>query len=305
MCLSMKRARGDAPPPAPPDICFKSPDHQRQKVIQSELVPAPPDISSQLLEKRPKQRRWIEKRAKPRRWSEEEDAGLAKAVAEHGPKNWKMISELVPGRNHTQCLQRWSKVLRPGLIKGHWTDEEDATLKTMVTDLAIGGTIKSWSAVADRIGGRTSKQCRERWFNHLDPNIKRGDYSSEEDHIILAQQGKIGNRWSLISAMLPGRTEDAVKIRCKILQRIRNGFGPLTGQGKKTTAPQSSPTANPTADAPGAIHDAAAAYAPGATSHHAADATHANGYACGCNTTMSADHPNEHRPLYEALHASL
>jgi hypothetical protein len=103
----------------------------------------------------------------------------------------------------------------------------------MVTDLAIGGTIKSWSAVADRIGGRTSKQCRERWFNHLDPNIKRGDYSSEEDHIILAQQGKIGNRWSLISAMLPGRTEDAVKIRCKILQRIRNGFGPLTGQGKK------------------------------------------------------------------------
>merc|ERR1712072_1613324 len=102
-------------------------------------------------------------------------------------------------------------------------DGEDDMLRQMVEALAEGGTINSWAAVAERIEGRTSKQCRERWFNHLDPNIKRGNYTAEEDQIILAQQKKIGNRWSLISAMLPGRTEDAVKIRCKILQRMRSG----------------------------------------------------------------------------------
>jgi len=235
MCLCSKRARSEGvPPPAPPSPSFKSPDHQRRKVLQAVHAAAPPgDISSRLLEKRPKQRRWIEKRAKPRKWTDDEDASLAKAIEQHGPKNWKMISMLVPGRNHTQCLQRWSKVLRPGLIKGHWTDSEDEALRQMVEALAEGGTIKSWAAVAERIEGRTSKQCRERWFNHLDPNIKRGNYTAEEDQIILAQQQKIGNRWSLISAMLPGRTEDAVKIRCKILQRLRSGGKSASKQPKK------------------------------------------------------------------------
>jgi len=35
----------------------------------------------------------------------------------------------------------------------------------------------------------------------------------------LREQAKLGNRWSIISAMLPGRTEDAVKIRWKTLDR--------------------------------------------------------------------------------------
>jgi len=74
------------------------------------------------------------------------------------------------------------------------------------------------------ITGRTSKQCRERWFNHLDPSIKRGNYTAEEDRLILEEQARIGNRWSIISAMLPGRTEDAVKIRWKTLNRMqKNG----------------------------------------------------------------------------------
>jgi len=45
-----------------------------------------------------------------------------------GAKNWKYIAEFVPNRNHTQCLQRWGKVLAPNLVKGHWTPEEDSRL---------------------------------------------------------------------------------------------------------------------------------------------------------------------------------
>ena len=32
------------------------------------------------------------------------------------------------------------------------------------------------SVIADLFPGRTGKQCRERWHNHLNPGIKKGDW---------------------------------------------------------------------------------------------------------------------------------
>ncbi|KAG7377882.1 hypothetical protein PHYPSEUDO_010886 [Phytophthora pseudosyringae] len=166
-------------------------------------------------------------KAVPKRWTQEEDEKLREAVGRHGERNWKSIAEEVPGRNHTQCLQRWTKVLAPGLVKGHWRPEEDDLLKELVAEGR-----KNWGQVATRIPGRTSKQCRERWYNHLDPSIIRGEYSTEEDRMILDAQARLGNRWSAIAAMLPGRTEDAVKIRWKSLCRVRKGQG-RRGQADK------------------------------------------------------------------------
>ncbi|KAL4139961.1 hypothetical protein PRNP1_009790 [Phytophthora ramorum] len=166
-------------------------------------------------------------KAVPKRWTPEEDEKLREAVNRHGERNWKSIAEEVPGRNHTQCLQRWTKVLAPGLVKGHWRPDEDDLLKELVAEGR-----KNWGQVATRIPGRTSKQCRERWYNHLDPSIVRGEYSAEEDRMILDAQARLGNRWSAIAAMLPGRTEDAVKIRWKSLCRVRKGQG-RRGQADK------------------------------------------------------------------------
>ncbi|GMF31246.1 unnamed protein product [Phytophthora lilii] len=56
-------------------------------------------------------------KSNPRRWSKHEDESLRLAVERSGERNWKAIADQVPGRNHTQCLQRWTKVLKPGLIK--------------------------------------------------------------------------------------------------------------------------------------------------------------------------------------------
>ncbi|TDH74184.1 hypothetical protein CCR75_003047 [Bremia lactucae] len=166
-------------------------------------------------------------KAIPKRWTPEEDEKLREAVGRHGERNWKSIAEEVPRRNHTQCLQRWTKVLAPGLVKGHWRPEEDDLLKELVAEGR-----KNWGQVATRIPGRTSKQCRERWYNHLDPSIIRGEYTPEEDRMILSAQSRLGNRWSAIAAMLPGRTEDAVKIRWKSLCRVRKGHG-RRGQSDK------------------------------------------------------------------------
>ena len=104
----------------------------------------------------------MNRKAPPRKWTDQEDRMLSEAVKAHGAKNWKHISQFVQDRNHTQCLQRWGKVLAPNLKKGHWTGEEDTLLVCLVKELAQDGQVKNWGEVAGRIEGRTSKQCRER-----------------------------------------------------------------------------------------------------------------------------------------------
>ena len=107
------------------------------------------------------------------RWTFEEDEKLRQGVACIGAKNWKRISVeyLSYKRTDVQCLHRWQKALRPGLVKGRWTSDED---NTIVSCIAAG--ITKWSEIAEKIPGRIGKQCRERWFNQLDPSIKKGGW---------------------------------------------------------------------------------------------------------------------------------
>lgn len=146
------------------------------------------------------------------RWTEAQDEALRQAVEKYGQRNWKSIAEEVEGRNHAQCLQRWNKVLKPGLVKGHWSYEEDSILERMVLQ-----GCHSWSEVSAHIPGRTAKQCRERWRNHLDPSINKAPFTPEEDITIQQAYEQLGNRWTHIAELLPGRTEDAVKMRWKAL----------------------------------------------------------------------------------------
>lgn len=48
----------------------------------------------------------------------------------------------------------------------------------------------------------TGKQCRERWHNQLDPNIKKEGWSEEEDRILLLAHTELGNHWVEISKVL-------------------------------------------------------------------------------------------------------
>ena len=41
---------------------------------------------------------------------------------------------------------------------------------------------------ASHLPGRIGKQCRERWFNHLDPDIKKGDWTPDEDAVLFETQ---------------------------------------------------------------------------------------------------------------------
>ncbi|CAI5711351.1 unnamed protein product [Peronospora destructor] len=147
-----------------------------------------------------------------KRWTPEQDEALKKAVAELGHRNWMAVAERVPGRDNAQCLQRWNKVLKPGLVKGLWSLEEDA----MLMEMMLKG-YDNWRQVSNNIPGRTAKQCRERWRNRLDPTINKSPFTMEEDVAIQHAYEKYGNRWTQIAELLPGRTEDAIKLRWKTL----------------------------------------------------------------------------------------
>ncbi|PWA44133.1 myb domain protein 30 [Artemisia annua] len=95
-----------------------------------------------------------------------------------------------------------------GVKKGPWTPEEDIMLVSYVQQHGPG----NWRQVPTNTGlRRCSKSCRLRWTNYLRPGIRRGDFTDDEEKMIIQLQALLGNKWAAIASYLPERTDNDIK----------------------------------------------------------------------------------------------
>ncbi|KAK6913094.1 hypothetical protein RJ641_022695 [Dillenia turbinata] len=141
-----------------------------------------------------------------------QDVGLGKA---NSPDNVSCITAENGCNNGLFCVNKKKNAFkrkgrnnkRCNIVKGQWSQEEDGKLAQLVLEHGE----KRWSFIAQMMKGRVGKQCRERWHNHLRPDIKKDEWTEEEDRMLILAHMDLGNKWAEIAKRMPGRTENNIK----------------------------------------------------------------------------------------------
>jgi hypothetical protein len=132
----------------------------------------------------------------------------------------------------------------PGEFKLKFTEAEDTRLIYLVK---IHGS-RDWGVVARHMLGRTTRQCRERWSNYLNPELKTTPWTDTEDAQLLARYQEFGTQWQAIAICLPGRSRNDIKNRWFHLQKSPPSAPQPPYQDVRSSSPVE--TLIPSSDAP-------------------------------------------------------
>lgn len=121
-------------------------------------------------------------------------------------ENQELLRKRIESSNYVSETGRPVKKLK-GVRKRPWTSIEDVLLTKLVSKIGS----QKWSEIAKRIKGREGKQCRERWHNHLNPQIRKDPWEDKEEWLLFQSHKIYGNKWSIIAKHIVGRTDNSIK----------------------------------------------------------------------------------------------
>ena len=93
------------------------------------------------------------------------------------------------------------------ITRHKFTPEEDEILKRLVTTYGPS----DWGTIASHFGNRSARQCRDRWKHYISPDVVTGNWTEEENELLLKKHEEHGSQWSIIAKSFPGRTDIGVK----------------------------------------------------------------------------------------------
>lgn len=170
---------------------------------------------------------------------------------EFSPKRQRTEKGYMPRRGRVGTEDDGAKAPASGggvtARKGPWLQAEDDLLLQLVNEHGP----HDWSYIAEHIQGRVGKQCRERYYNHLAPDVRKDAWTPDEDEAIIHQHHINGNKWTVIAKALGnGRSPNSIKNRwhsslknkladeggeAALLARLGNGPCKCTHPGCKCT----------------------------------------------------------------------
>ncbi|XP_055016192.1 snRNA-activating protein complex subunit 4 isoform X2 [Boleophthalmus pectinirostris] len=167
------------------------------------------------------------------RWTDAEISRLKELSLKNHERDWTRTSEeLGTSRTAFMCLQTFQRFCSLSLRKKTWSSEEDAQLRALVDKMRIGNFIP-YTQMCYFMEDRLPGQLLYRWSQVLDPTLKKGSWSPEEDRLLLAAVEKHGARnWWKIRYDVPGRTDCACRDRYHNVLKPENKKGPFDEREK-------------------------------------------------------------------------
>ena len=141
-----------------------------------------------------------------------------------------MLNHQYRGSQRAQVRSHNPSQIPPSNVYGHFQNASGPPVKTksssmqsthivgpspiafltslIVVYVSAPGEKINWIKIAELIEGRSNKACRKRWIHSLNPTLRKGRWTLQEDELLLKAIRKHGHCWHKVAKYLPGRTDD-------------------------------------------------------------------------------------------------